>query len=179
MPEQVRAGALARRYADAYFALAEEAGKIPAWRAELFAATQALTTPEVAAALENPRISGSQRAALALRLLDGMSRQVRNLVRLLVDRRRSRLLPEVLAHYDTLADRASGVVRATVTTAVDVDRGMRTAIEHTLSERFGKDVQTEVVHDPSILGGLVVRVGDRVIDDSVRTHLRQLQAALA
>jgi F-type H+-transporting ATPase subunit delta len=104
---------------------------------------------------------------------------VRNLVHLLIDRRRVRQLPGILNHYDVLADRESGTVRAQVTTAIEPDEQLQRAIARALSQRFGKDVQTEVRQDPAILGGLVIRVGDRVIDDSVRTHLQQLQAQLA
>jgi F-type H+-transporting ATPase subunit delta len=179
VPDATHAGPLARRYAAAYFDLAGEAGQIPQWRGDLAAAADALAVPDVRDALENPRLSPARRTALAMELLEGTLPQLRNLVRLLVDRRRVRLLPGVLAYYDTLADRASGVVRADVTTAVEVDAQLREAIERALSQRFGKDVQTQVRKDPAIVGGLVIKVGDRVIDDSVRTHLQQLQAALA
>jgi len=177
--ETVHAGPLSRRYAEAYFELARDAGQIPEWREGLAAAAAALSQPEVAMSLENPRLSPKQRTQLAMELLTGAPEQLRNLVRLLVDRRRVRLLPEVLAHYDVLADRESGVVRAEVTTAVPVDERLRAAIAKALSQRFGKEVQTQVHQDPAIVGGLVVRIGDRVIDDSVRTRLQQLQAALS
>ena len=95
------------------------------------------------------------------------------------ERRRVTTAPGILEHYDALADRAAGVVRAEVLTAVPVDNDVRERIASTLEKRLGGRVHTTVTHDPSILGGLVIRVGDRVIDDSLRTHLRQLQTALA
>jgi F-type H+-transporting ATPase subunit delta len=85
---------------------------------------------------------------------------------------------EILSAYDELADRASGVIRAEILTAVPVDAQLQERIRRELSRRFGQSVRPTVRHDPSILGGLVVRVGDRVIDDSIRTHLQQLQTAL-
>jgi F-type H+-transporting ATPase subunit delta len=179
MPDAIHAGPLSRRYAQAFFELARDAKQIAQWRDALAAAADALTRPEIARALENPRLSQAERRRAGLALLEGALPQLRNLVQLLIERRRTRLLPEVLAHYDRLADRESGVVRARVTTAVAVDQRLRTAIERALSQRFGAEVQTDVQQDPDILGGLVVRIGDRVIDDSVRTHLQQLQAALA
>jgi F-type H+-transporting ATPase subunit delta len=170
---------IARRYAEAYFELAREAGDIPGWRAELVAVAEAFTRPEVATALSSPRLSMSERTRLGMELLDGVATPARNLARLLIEHRRTRIVDQVLAHYDRLADAASGIVRAEVTTAIQPDEQLETAIAHALTEKFGGSVQTTVVGDPSIIGGLVIRVGDRVIDDSLRTHLQQLQAALA
>ena len=89
------------------------------------------------------------------------------------------LLPGILSHYDALADREAGVVRAEVTAAIAVDARLAKEISNVLTKKIGKSVDTIVLSDPLIVGGLVIRIGDRVIDDSVRTHLQQLQAALA
>jgi F-type H+-transporting ATPase subunit delta len=174
-----RATSIARRYADAYFALAREAGDIEGWGRQLKGVTETLSRDDVLNALVNPRLSTAERTKIALDLLEGVSEPARNLARLLVERRRIALLPEILEHYQRLADRAAGVVRAEVTTAVEIDDRARKAIARALEERFGSKVNTELRTDPSILGGMVVRIGDRVIDDSVRTHLQQLQASLA
>ncbi len=171
--------AIARRYAQAYFALAEQAGAIPKWRDELTRAVDTLGNDEVASALANPRLPLADRTRLALNLLDGVSDQARNLVRLLVERGRTTALPGVLAEYQRLADVADGVVRANITTAVPVTDALRMSITEQLKRRLGTDVVTEVHEDPAIIGGLIIRVGDHVIDDSIRTHLQQLKAALA
>ena len=175
----VRATPVARRYAEAYFDLAHEAKDIPGWRAELGAVSEALSDPEVQQALQNPRLTLTHRVRLGLGLLDGVSEPARNLARLLIERQRSSHIQEVLAAYDELADDASGVLRAEVVTAVSVDAKLTEQITSTLSRRFGQSVRPVIRQDPSIIGGLVVRIGDRVIDDSIRTHLQQLQAALA
>lgn len=175
----IRPSGVARRYAEAYFDLAKQAGDIPGWRRELAAVVDALTSPQVALAVQNPRLPLAQRVQLGLTLLEGTSSPARNLTRLLIERRRTPLAPELLAAYDELTDRESGVLRAEVTTAVPVDAQLEQRISRELSRRFGQSVRSTVRQDPSILGGLVVRIGDRVIDDSVRTHLQQLQAALA
>ncbi|HET9051429.1 MAG TPA: ATP synthase F1 subunit delta, partial [Candidatus Dormibacteraeota bacterium] len=120
-----------------------------------------------------------QTAAFAEWLLEGVDAEGGNLVRLLVQRRRTDLLPRILEQYDRLADRASGRVRAEVTTAVALDRDQEARLRQELARHLGGDVQTTVRQDPGIIGGLVVRIGDRVIDSSVRTRLRELQGALA
>jgi F-type H+-transporting ATPase subunit delta len=175
----VRASPVARRYAEAYFSLAREAEDIAGWREELAAVTDALSAPQVAQAMLNPRLSLSHRVQIGMQLLEGVAEPARNLARLLIERQRTGVIREVLAAYDELADRASGVLRAEVVTAVPVDAKVTEKITRVLSRRFGQSVRPVIRHDPSIIGGLVVRIGDRVIDDSIRTHLQQLQASLA
>lgn len=171
--------AVARRYAQAYFDLAEAAGAVTAWRDALADVVALLGDARIAAILRNPRVPRERRARLVADVLDDVPAQAQNLARLLVEHARLAALPEVLDHYDRLADRASGVVRAEVTTAVALDPGQRDRIAQTLSQRLGGEVHTTLRQDPQILGGLVIRIGDRVIDGSVRARLEQLQAALA
>ena len=172
------ASALGRRYAQAYFDLARQAGKVPERRDALVRAVEALTQPQVAEALANPRLTLADRTQLALGLLEGVAEPARNLVRLLIERGRVRVLGELVETYDVLTDRDSGVVRAEVVTAVPVDAELKRSIGRALGEKLGSAVQTEVRQDPAILGGLVIRIGDRVIDNSVRTRLEQLRTAL-
>lgn len=175
----VRASALARRYAEAYFRLAKEAGDIPGWRAQLAGVAEVLSAPDVALAVQNPRLPLARRVQLGMKLFEGVSSPVRNLARLLIERRRTPLAAGILTAYDELADRESGVLRAEVLTAVPVNAQLEQRISKELSRRFGQSVQPTVRQDASILGGLVIRIGDRVIDDSIRTHLQQLQSALS
>jgi F-type H+-transporting ATPase subunit delta len=172
------ASSIGRRYAEAYFDLARQAKKVSERRDDLARAVETLSHPEVADALANPRLSLSDRTRLALDLLDGVGEPARNLVRLLIERSRTGVLGELLEAYDTLADRDSGVVRAEVVTAVPVDAELEKRIARVLGEKLGAAVQTQVRQDPDILGGLIIRIGDRVIDNSLRTHLEQLRSAL-
>ena len=172
------ASSIGRRYAQAYFDLASQAHQIPGRRDDLARAVETLAHPEVADALANPRLSLSDRTRLALDLLDGVAEPARNLVRLLIQRNRTSVLGELLETYDALTDRDSGVVRAEVITAISVDAELEKRIASALGKSLGASVQTEVRQDPDIIGGLVIRIGDRVIDNSVRTHLEQLRTAL-
>ncbi len=170
---------IARRYAQAYFDLAKQARDIPGWRDAFARVTETLVQPEVSAALRDPRLTPVDRVKLLDELLRDAAKPARNLARLLVERDRAAVLPLVLEEYDALADRESGVLRAEVVTAVPVNPALEATIARTLSEKLGGEVQTTVRQDPAILGGLVIRIGDRVIDGSVRTRLEQLGAALA
>jgi F-type H+-transporting ATPase subunit delta len=170
---------IARRYAQAYFQLAKQAKDIPGWRSALEQVVQTLSNADVEAALDDPRLPLHERGRVISELLKDVSPPARNLARLLVERGRHAVLPLVLEQYDVFADRESGVVRADVTTAVPVDAELEQRIRTELAGKLGGEVQTTVHQDPSILGGLVIRIGDRVIDGSVRTRLAQLQQALA
>jgi F-type H+-transporting ATPase subunit delta len=172
------ASSIGRRYAQAYFELARQDDKIPQRRDDLVNAVETLSTAEVGGALANPRLGLSDRTRLALEVLEGIGEPARNLVRLLIERNRIGVLGDLVETYDLLTDRDSGVMRAEVITAIPVDEDLTTRIGNALGEKLGAAVQTEVRQDPSILGGLIIRIGDRVIDDSVRTRLQQLQMAL-
>ena len=173
------ASAIARRYAAACLAVARERDLVEPVGADLERARSILGDPRVRTAMTNPRVTVAERTDLLAGLLEGISAPVRNLVRLLVDHRRFALLDDVIAAYSQLVDAASGVLHAVVSSAAPLDPADARRIERALTGRFGKPVRLEPVHDPEILGGLVIRVGDQVIDDSVRTHLRQLQASMA
>src|SRR5436190_1616214 len=96
-PDVTRASSIARRYAEAYFALAREAGDVAGWRAELGGVALAFARAEVARALENPKLSMANRLKLGLDLLDGAGVPARNLARLLIERRRVGIAGEILA----------------------------------------------------------------------------------
>ena len=169
---------VARRYAAAMFSLASEEKAVDKRADDLARAVETLGSREVVDALDNPRLDVADRVRLALDLLDGVGDHIRNMVRLLVERKRIASLPGILEQYSVLADRAAGVVHADVTAAIPADKALITQITRALRERFGATVRVQVHTDPAIIGGLVIRVGDRLIDDSVRTHLQQLQASL-
>lgn len=170
--------AVARRYAQAYFDLAREARDIDRWGRELMLLAETIGSDEVLSALSNPRFPAADRIALVTNLTDGLSDPARSLARLLLERGRIALVGEVVAQYTRLADEAMGRVNAEVVTAVPVDDGTRRRITETLSRRLGGTVQPTFREDPAIIGGLVVRIGGRVIDSSVRTRLQQLRGAL-
>jgi F-type H+-transporting ATPase subunit delta len=170
---------IAHRYAEAYFEVARDAAQVEALGKDLERAGAILEDPRVRAALANPRNSVAARTDLAMRLLDGLAEPTRNLARLLLDRRRLPLFGAIVAEYHDIVAEADGVIRAVVSSAVPLDKATEAAVAGALGKRRGQRIQIETVHDPELLGGLVIRMGDEVIDDSVRTHLQQLQAALA
>jgi len=170
---------VARRYAEAYFQVAQEVGRVDAWGDDLARAADMLQHPAVAEAMRNPRVPLHDRVRLVMDLTDGLAQSTRNLVRLLVERGRGDIIGLVLERYRVLADVASGLTRVEVTAAVPLDQALESSVRDTLSRQLGGRIHTTVRQDPSILGGLIIRIGDRVIDGSLRTRLQQLRAALA
>ena len=157
----------AKRYAEAAYLLARERGNEEAWSDGL-AAIDALLGDERAQALfESTRVPPSQKLALVERALAGADPLVLNLARLLVRRRRTSLGPQIAEAFQELIDQAKGISHATVTSAVPLSPDDRQAVEQKLREITGGEVILDTAVDEGILGGLIVRIGDRLIDGAI------------
>ncbi len=173
------ATAAARRYAQAVFELAQQEGTVDEWAGRLARVRELFSDPSVAAVLTNPTIATEQREGLVAAAPHVLDDEGTNLARLLIETGRVGDAPAIEEEYQRLADVSAGRVRATVTTAIELERPDRDRIEKELSARLGKDVQLTLVVDPRILGGLKLQYGDRVVDASVATRLQQLRRRLA
>lgn len=175
----------ARRYAEALFQLAERDGQVEPWLEQLDRAAEMIgrASPGV---LENPAIPYATREeALSGALVDA-SPQVRNLVLLLLKRGRTEQLVRVAAEFRRLHQRRSGIVTATITSAAPLEPREVDEIRSRLEGTSGARVElTQAPNgdpflvDPALLGGLVVRIGDRLMDGSVRGRLERLRQRLA
>jgi F-type H+-transporting ATPase subunit delta len=173
-------GSRARRYARAIYDLAREQDQVEEWSRWLAAIREVVTDPRARAVLANPSIAAQRRQQAAVALLgDRVGQQGVNLARLLVTAMRLDELDAIIEEYGRLADEGAGRIRATATTAVPLDQPDADRIKNDLSRKFGRDVRLELRVDPAIIGGLVLRVGDRVVDASVQSRLRQLRHQLA
>ena len=173
------ATAAAKRYARAVFELAQEAGHVTQWGERLEKVRELLSDPEVAAVLTNPTIAMEMRMALVSRAPHVLDPEATNLAMLLIESDRVRDVAQIEEEFQRLADEAAGRVRATVTTAVELTPADRDRVAEGLSKRLGKDVHLDALVDPSILGGLKLQYGDRLVDASVATRLQQLRRRLA
>jgi F-type H+-transporting ATPase subunit delta len=176
----MRRGASGRRYAEAAFQIAERDGTVDRWLAELEAAAERLRGDEVANVLENPAVPMEERVELVDRLLGaGVQPQVRNLLHLLLRRGRVDHVVAVAAEFRRLHHRRAGITTATVTSAAPLEPEAAQAITRRLEEMTTGRVELSFQVDPELLGGVVVRVGDRLIDGSVRGRLERLRTELA
>ena len=173
------ASAAARRYARAVFELATQERDLAGWRRRVETVAGLFANEDLRAALMNRGVATERRAELLQDVAAGLDPEALNLGRLLLENGRVKDAVDILAEFDRLADEAEGRVRATAITAVELEDEERGRLERDLAERFGGKLRLETEVDPAILGGLVVRVGDHLVDASVRTRLQQLRRRLA
>jgi F-type H+-transporting ATPase subunit delta len=169
----------ARRYAEAAFQLATRDGTFDTWVADLALVNQLVGDERVARVIGNPSVPRADREATIDRLFaKRVSPLVLNLVRLLDQRGRLTLLPAVAMELTRLLDAMRGVVAATVTSAAPLEKDEVAEIAARIESMTGQTVKLATAVDPSLIGGLTVRVGDRMIDASVRGRLERLRDQL-
>ncbi len=170
----------ARRYAEAAFAIAVRDGAVEQWMAQLDRAAALVSRQEVADVLSNPAIPFEERRSRLERALAGnVPRPVLNLLLLLLRRRRLELLPRLAAEFRRLVNRRAGIVEATATSASPLRPDEVEALRERLQRITGGRVDLTLEVDGGLLGGVVVRVGDRLFDGSVRGRLERLRSQLA
>ncbi|HET7631952.1 MAG TPA: F0F1 ATP synthase subunit delta [Gemmatimonadaceae bacterium] len=170
---------IAENYAEALFALAKKANDLDGWGALIGGLADAIGSDlTLRLFLESPRVTAHEKKeVLAKAFADAPSHFVRFL-QALVRNRRQMLIPEIAAAYTDLVDEVEGRIHAQVTVARKTSDADREAIARQLSRVFGKTVVPHLTVHPAIVGGLVVRVGDSVMDGSVRKRLATLKASL-
>jgi F-type H+-transporting ATPase subunit delta len=169
----------ARRYAEAVLELARRDGSFDRWLADLRLVADVAADPAMAAVLENRALPFPARRAVFEKILAGRtSPEALNLALLLAKRGRSEILPAVATEFKRLVDRERGVVAATISSAVPLAPAELEAIRARIREMIGADVELESREEPELIGGVSVRIGDRLIDASVRGRLERLRERL-
>jgi F-type H+-transporting ATPase subunit delta len=173
--------ASARRYAEAAFAVAREDGDYDRWLGALEVIRGELEAPVARAALLSPAVPAEQKWAALDQVLAGQPPPVRNLLHILAERDRLDEFDQIVQAFRELVNQERGVLTAEVTTVVPLDAELQRTIAARLGSYLRHDparlaIETRV--DPSIIGGVVARVGDTVIDDSVRGRIARLRRAL-
>jgi len=168
----------AKRYAEAAYLIAREDGTEEAWLDGL-TALAALGTEEAQAFLQDSRVSAQRKAQLLETTLKNVDPLVLNLGRLLLRRKKTGIGPQIREAFQELVDQARGITHASVTSAVPLSPDEVKAVTDRLSAMTGGTVIVQPRVDESILGGLVVQMGDRLIDGSTRSRLQALKRQLA
>ncbi|WP_198670673.1 F0F1 ATP synthase subunit delta [Oceanicella sp. SM1341] len=171
----------AGRYATALFELATEANAVSLIEDDLAALQAALAeSPELRDAVSSPVYSredqGKAMAALAQKMELGL--YVTNVLQLMAENRRLFVLEQVITGYRALAAESRGEVTADVTAAAPLGDAQLAELKAALKNSFGKEVAVNVTVDDAIIGGLVVKVGSKMIDTSIRSKLMNLQNAM-
>jgi F-type H+-transporting ATPase subunit delta len=175
------ANAIARRYAKALVQLAAEEGAVDSFHDELVR-VEALfaANPELGSLLSNPAY-GIEAKLEMLKEVAGklsLSATIRNFLLLLQERNRMVCLQAISSCYSVLSDELSGVVRPVITSALPLGDAQIAEIKAALEKSTGKTVNMTVEIDPALIGGVVTKIGDKVLDGSVKTQLTRIEDIL-
>ncbi|HEX2293928.1 MAG TPA: ATP synthase F1 subunit delta [Actinomycetota bacterium] len=164
-------------YAEALFSIVRAEGELDRVEDELFHFGKLLdSNHELKQALSDKSIDKEQRAKVLEEILAGkVSPHTLGLLEFIVAQGRARQLPQILDELSDLAAEARSSVVAEVRSAVPLDQSQREQLAGALSKATGKNVEVKVLIDPSVIGGVVAKVGDTVIDGTVRRRLEQLK----
>ena len=174
-----RTGTIARRYAEAAFELALRDDNVDEWLFELTELGRATSDASLVRRLEDPQVPlETRRAALVGALGDRALPQMSNLVALLLRRRRVEALPSIAREFRRLYNKRAGIVEASATSALELQPAEVDAIRAHLEKMTSNNVELELLVDPALLGGVQLRVGDLLIDGSVRGRLERLRSRL-
>lgn len=171
--------ALARRYAQAVFDIAREKNELDKWQSDLRKIATLGEDAKFVALLENPKLRFEDKAKLLSGWLGDINPLALNLVYLLVSRGRLGMVVDIAGEYQRLLDSYRGIERAEVATAIPLDDEDKRKLEEQLGALVGKRVVVKSAVDPGVVGGVVVRVGGKLLDGSTRSKLMALKKALA
>ncbi len=169
----------AKRYAQAVFELAREGEALDAWQTDLADLTTLMNDRLAAAFFADPNVASGRKVAVLDKVLANGQPEARNLARLLLERERLGDVPRIAEIYEERLRAERGIVIAEVTTADPLSAAGEVMIRERLQRLMGKQIELRLQVDPSLIGGIVARVGDLVIDGSVVSQLRKLRARLA
>jgi F-type H+-transporting ATPase subunit delta len=169
---------LARPYAEAVFRLASESSSLQRWSDVLGYYAVAVADKNLAFALGDPRITGEQVDELMASLLADVSEQEQALLVMLRENGKLQLLPEISVLFNEQRASAEGTIDASVISAFALDEAQVTNLAKMLKKELDRDVNISASVDPSIIGGVIIRAGDTVIDGSVAGSLQNLTSYL-
>lgn len=171
----------AERYARALFDLAKEEKAIDQFGqdlTEVFALLQANT--ELEKLLYHPRVQESDKKEMMTKILRGQVKPlILNFILLLIDKGRINLLKEMIELYHQMAQEAKGIVEVQVETAFTLSPENRMNLTAKLKQMTGKEIAMKEAVNPALIGGIRIRVGDKVIDGTIERHLERIKESLA
>ncbi len=173
---------LAKRYAKAIFSLGKEQDKVDTYAESLAAIAELYENAEleVADALTNPLYPLEARQKVMAKIAEAVDADtvLTSFLNLLIEKNRVDVLPEIAREVQVMLDREENISHGSVTSAIKLDKGLLEKIQATLEKITGNKVILETQVDPSIIGGIVAKVGDLVLDGSIKTQLNGLKESI-
>ncbi|MGQ0592456.1 MAG: F0F1 ATP synthase subunit delta [Gammaproteobacteria bacterium] len=171
---------VARPYAQAAFEHARGSGQGSEWSEGLAYLAALFSDPILRGLVHDPRIGRPRLTELIFDLAgERLTPDLRNFVRVLLDADRILIVPEIARLFAALVAEAAGMAEVEVISAFALEEGQQLAIARAVRRRAGKDIEVKTRIDPALIGGAVIRMGDLVIDASVRGRLQQLASQFA
>jgi len=176
----VRQTILARRYAKALFSLGKEQGKNEEYSEVLGAIADLYKDESVENALVNPLypLEARQKVMAKIAELAKADDIMTRFLQLLVEKKRAEILPDIAHEMRVMVDQEQNISHGSVVSAIKLDKGLKKKIQQTLEKVTGKKVILETTVDPSIIGGIIAKVGDLVLDGSIKTQLNGLKESI-
>ncbi len=173
--------AIARRYAKALLLIGKEDGLTETYREELAGFSELIEKEKtLERAINNPLYNAADRKRVLETIIEklALSAIMKSFLTLLFDKGRLIYLRSTNDFYQKLADELKGIARASLVSATELSSEAVEKIRKTLSEKINKDIILEVEQDPSLIGGIVTRIGDLVLDGSIKTQLLNMRESL-
>ncbi|MDB4874688.1 MAG: synthase subunit delta [Gemmatimonadetes bacterium] len=176
----MREPTIARNYAETLLTLAQKDGDLRGWGEMLQTVADTMETDRsLKTFLESPRVSAQRKNEIFQKAYgDKLPRNFVRFIQALITHRRQMLIPVIARTYDDLVDEVEGRIHASVTVAREPDDSDRALVTSQLTRSLGKQVVPHFRVDPALLGGVIVRVGDTVLDGSVRRRLSTLRTRM-
>lgn len=170
---------IARPYAEALARLAGEADSWSRWSDMLSLCASVVADVQVADLIHNPGVAAERVAEVVVAVCgDRLNDEGRNFVRLLAENRRLPVLPEIAQQFEAMKASREGTLEARVTTAYELGEAQLAGLKTKLESKFARKINVAQVVDKALIGGVVIQVGDEVLDASVRGKLGDLAAIL-
>jgi F-type H+-transporting ATPase subunit delta len=170
---------IARPYAEAVFKLADGQGKLAEWSVALANLSSVAADARLRSAAADPNLSAAKVAGLFIAILAGkLTGDAENLVRVLAENGRLDVLGEIRSQYEALKNEREGLVEAEISSAFEMDEAQLADLVARLEKKTGRKVKARVSVDKSLIGGVRIAIGDKVIDGSARAQLGALENAL-
>jgi F-type H+-transporting ATPase subunit delta len=170
----------ARPYAQAAFEEAQKLSDLKGWSEVLLALAEAVIYPEIRNVISSPRVVKAQLCGLLGDILGGkLKPQQMNFIKLLAENQRLLQLPEIASIFEVLKSEAEKSVNVEVDSAFELSAAQQDKIVSSLKKRMGREIKLTCKVNKELLGGVVIRAGDKVIDGSARTRLSEMATALA
>lgn len=167
-------------YARALFEAAREAGSLEATGADLTSFVDAMReSKDLTAVLYNPKISSATKKKVVSDLTQGADSLFQNGVKLMIDKRHSDLIVDMQQQFGRLLKQENKMVEVEITSAIELPEATRASIRKRIEDSTGKTVEIKETVDAGILGGLILRFGDQIVDGSLKAKLEQLRIRLA